>query len=322
MRRRLLVLGAFLLTGCGATASVELSLAASPTLLSEAAARHALTRAPVVYEFTPALEALVALGEYEDRWHRYRVRVGASLRLRLPQVARALLGSGQVGDPLVLRYESPLTSCAFTRDEARAEVGVTVIVRQGDLELGRRRLTSAGSAPLTNAFSFDVERRLRVAFERALARLDVQQLLFLASLELPRAQGGRPAPSAGGASGRPQEVDLEQIEELVQIGDGLGAERALTTLVQRDPTNALFFQRRGALRLNLGRDHEALADCFRALELDDQLAAAFVTRAMIWARRGERQRALADCDAALAAPHPESIEAHVRRLRTRVQASE
>jgi len=289
------------------------------------------TSAPLRLNLDPTLAPLLLEVEYEDRWHRYAFQVGEGLVARLPSVARAALGSGGTGaEVLTLSYSEPGVSCELTRGAARTRIEVLAVAKLGDQELARSLLSGQDETSLGDSFSFGVGSRLLESLDRALDRIDVQHLLFLRRLPLPRAQTPAVTPSskkeptleteAVAAAGEPLAQRLAEAERLLEIGDAAGAERMLSELISAHAANDVLFQRRAVARLHLGELDPALADSFRALELQPESASALATRALLWERRGERARALADCEAALALPHDPTLGAHLRRVRARLES--
>lgn len=259
--------------------------------------------------------------DYEDRWHRYRVLLGPSLQGRLAELMTTFYGRSTTGDPLELIYSGGQAACDIQRGFVLAEVELTVVANRGGERSEPVVLKGQGKASLENLFSFQVEAQVRAAFDLALRRIEAQQLIFLrdTTREAPPKGEKVVVPSAAPVAASDQELDLEQVEELVRLGDNLAAEEALSTLIGRHPVRGLLFQRRASVRLSLGREDAALADAYRAVELDPQSAAAYLTRAMIRERRGETKLALADVEAALARPHSDSISSHANRLRLRLE---
>jgi len=72
----------------------------------------------------------------------------------------------------------------------------------------------------------------------------------------------------------------------------------LSKLIERHPTNAALYRRRGVARRELGEHDQALQDLDAAIRLDLR-SASFLERARVWQNKGELARALDDCDEAI-----------------------
>ncbi len=87
--------------------------------------------------------------------------------------------------------------------------------------------------------------------------------------------------------------------QLIEREDYQNAEQMLEHAVELGPKNSFAYMARGYLNLLLKKDHEALADLTKAVQLDSRLPAPFYYRGEVYRKMRQYDEALADYESAL-----------------------
>src|SRR5215469_7365784 len=93
----------------------------------------------------------------------------------------------------------------------------------------------------------------------------------------------------------------DDAKDCVQDKDHALSIRACTELIRSEPNNAIAYNHRGNTLRSAGQLTLAIADHSKAIEIDPTCVVAYANRCMDYIQMDQLDRALPDCNAAIAA---------------------